>query len=140
MHHVVRRRVLFSWNSTSYIRKRLSWESESLRMSKCTCKTFESRFSYYKSNVAIKLSANWYKIHTVSGRNISNLIIFQVWKDAFLKKKNYAPSSNKVWNSYFYSIKVNGKVNDVGVIWIGIFSGVCMSNMKYLSLTLQSYS
>ena len=39
----------------------------------------------------------------------------------------YAPGGNKV----------KKKVIDLGVIWKGIISEVCMPNMKYQSLTVQ---
>ena len=48
----------------------------------------------------------------------------------------YAPGGNKVEKAIF-SFKVKVKVTDLGVIWKGIISGVCMPNMKSLSLTVQ---
>ena len=44
----------------------------------------------------------------------------------------YAPGGNKVEKVIF-----SFKVIDLGVIWKGIISGVCMPNMKSLSLTVQ---
>ena len=48
----------------------------------------------------------------------------------------YAPSGNKVEKAIF-SFKVKVKVIDLGVIWKDIISGVCMPNMKSLSLAVQ---
>ena len=50
--------------------------------------------------------------------------------------KHYAPSGNKVQKAIF-SLKVKVKVINLGVIWKDIISGVCMPNMKSLSLTVQ---
>ena len=54
----------------------------------------------------------------------------------------YAPGGNKVEKAIFSLIEDQGKsqghkVIDLGVIWKGIMSGVCMPNMKSLSLTVQ---
>ena len=54
----------------------------------------------------------------------------------FCETLQYAPGGNKVKKAIF-SFKVKVKVIDHGVIWKGIFSGVCMPNMKSLSLTVQ---
>ena len=48
----------------------------------------------------------------------------------------YAPGGNKVEKAFF-SFKVKVKVIDLRVIWQGIISGVCMPNMKSLSLKVQ---
>ena len=51
----------------------------------------------------------------------------------------YAPGGNKVQKSYFKSKgqSQGHKVIDLGVIWKGIISGVCMPNMKFLPLMVQ---
>ena len=59
--------------------------------------------------------------------------------------QQYAPSGNKVEEGIFsflalykYKGQSEGhKVIDLGVIWKGILSGVCMPNMKSLSLTVR---
>ena len=53
--------------------------------------------------------------------------------------KHYAPSGNIVWKSYFtHEVQSQDhKVIDLGAIWKGIISWVCMPNMKPLSLTVQ---
>ena len=49
-----------------------------------------------------------------------------------------APDGNKVEKAILASrSKSNHKAIDFGVIWKGIISGVCMPNMKSLSLTVQ---
>ena len=47
----------------------------------------------------------------------------------FVKYYSYAPGGNKVEKAIF-SFKVTGKVIDLGVIWKGIISGLCMPNMN----------
>ena len=53
--------------------------------------------------------------------------------------KHYAPGGNKVQKSYFqFQGQSQGyKDIDLGVIWKGIISGVCMPNMKSIPLTVQ---
>ena len=52
---------------------------------------------------------------------------------------DYAPGSNKVQKSFFErkGQSQGHKVIDLGVIWKGIISWVCMPNMKSLPLTVQ---
>ena len=50
--------------------------------------------------------------------------------------KHYALGGNKVQKAIF-SFKVKVKVIDLDVIWKGVISGVCMPNMKSLSLMAQ---
>ena len=54
----------------------------------------------------------------------------------FVKHYSMPPGSNKVQKAIF-SFKVKVNVIDLGVIWKGIISGVCMPNIKSLSLTVQ---
>ena len=69
---------------------------------------------------------------------------WQTWFCKVIKNKlclwnTDAPSGNKVQNGYFKN-KGHGqghKVIDLGVIWKGFISRVCMQNMKSLSLTVQ---
>ena len=53
--------------------------------------------------------------------------------------KHYALSGNKVRKSYFsHKGQSQGhKVIDLGVFSIGIIGGVCMTNMKFLSLMVR---
>ena len=57
-------------------------------------------------------------------------------KGVIVKHYSMPPGGNKVEKAIF-SFKVKVKVIDLGVIWKGIISGVCMPNMKSLSLTVQ---
>ena len=71
-------------------------------------------------------------------KQICNTIILTKIK-VCLWNTGYAPSDNKVKKSYY---KLQGrsqghKVIDLGVIWKGVFSGVCMPSMKSLSLTVK---
>ena len=50
--------------------------------------------------------------------------------------KHYAPGGNKVQKA-ISSFKVKVKVIDHGVIWKGVSSGVCIPNLKSLSLKVQ---
>ena len=50
--------------------------------------------------------------------------------------KHCAPGGNKVKKAIFSS-KVKVKVIDLGVIRKGVISGVCMPNMKSLSLIVK---
>ena len=58
-------------------------------------------------------------------------------QDVFVKY--YAPGGNKVRKIYSWlEGKSQGhKIIDIGVIGKGIIGGVCISNMKYLFLTVQ---
>ena len=56
------------------------------------------------------------------------------------RNTDYAPGGNKVQKSYFKSKgqSQGHKVIDLGVIQKGIISGVCMPNMKSLTLTVKT--
>ena len=76
----------------------------------------------------------------ISGKVFNTYLQKSTQKNQDVFVKHYAPGSNKVQKAIFsfkVKVKVIIKVIDLGVIWKGVFSGVCMPKMKSLSVRVQ---
>ena len=67
------------------------------------------------------------------------LLQFKKNQGVFVKHYGMPPAATKSKKLFLVQRQIQGhKVIDLGVIWQGIISGVCMPNMKSLYLTVQN--